>query len=76
MSSIIEVIEDYTRMKDWIDGLACAIENDDTDIPNHIPLLNDSLLTDLMSKISDTVRCGIAVSKLKGVQEPEEKEAT
>lgn len=52
--NIIEVIEDHTRVCDTIDNICCAIENG-TEMPNFIPVCNDTMLSDQLGKIAETI---------------------
>lgn len=52
--SVIEKIEDHARVCDTIDAICCALENG-TDMPNSIPMCNDAMLTDQLSKICETI---------------------
>lgn len=51
---VLEVIQDHTRMADTIDSICCAIENG-TEMPNFIPVCNDTLISDQLSKICETI---------------------
>lgn len=50
----IEVIEDHTRITDTLDSICCAIENG-TEMPNFIPVCNDTMLSDQLGKIAETI---------------------
>lgn len=51
---VISVIEDHVRVCDTLDSICCAIENG-TEMPNYIPVCNDTLVTDQLSKICETI---------------------
>lgn len=51
---VISIIEDHTRVTDTIDSICCAIENG-TDMPNFIPVCNDTILSDQLGKICETI---------------------
>lgn len=51
---VIEVIEDHVRVCDTIDSICCAIENG-TEMPNFIPVCNDAMVSDQLSKICETI---------------------
>lgn len=53
-NKVIDIIEDHTRVTDTIDMICCAIENG-TDMPNFIPVCNDTILSDQLSKICETI---------------------
>jgi hypothetical protein len=53
-NKVIGIIEDHTRVTDTIDMICCAIENG-TDMPNFIPVCNDTILSDQLSKICETI---------------------
>ena len=50
----IEIIQDHTRVCDTLDSICCAIENGSA-IPNFIPVCNDTILSDQLSKICETI---------------------
>lgn len=50
----IEVIEDHTRITDTLDSICCAIENG-TEMPNFIPVCNDTMVSDQLGKIAETI---------------------
>ena len=54
--SYIEIIEDHTRVTDYLDQLCCAIENPKVDIPNYIPVCNDGLITDRLTTITEHIK--------------------
>lgn len=51
---IFETIQDHTRVTDTIDSICCAIENG-TEMPNFIPVCNDTILSDQLGKIAETI---------------------
>lgn len=50
----IEIIEDHTRITDTLDSICCAIENG-TEMPNFIPVCNDTMVSDQLGKIAETI---------------------
>ena len=50
----IEVIDDHTRITDTLDSICCAIENG-TEMPNFIPVCNDTMVSDQLGKIAETI---------------------
>lgn len=54
LNRIIDNIEDYTRVRDWLDSVCCSIENG-MQMPNYIPVCNEPMLTDQMSKVSECI---------------------
>jgi len=50
----VNIVKDFTRVTDTIDFICCAIENE-SPMPNYIPVCNDALLTDQLGKICDTI---------------------
>lgn len=52
----IEIIEDHTRVTDYLDQLCCAIENPKVEIPNYIPVCNDGLITDRLTTITEHIK--------------------
>jgi hypothetical protein len=53
---IIEIVEDYTRVTDYLGNLCCAIENPKVEMPNFIPVCNDSLVTDRLTTITEHIK--------------------
>ncbi len=51
---VIEIIQDHTRVTDTIDSICCAIENG-TEMPNFIPVCNDTMVSDQLGKIAETI---------------------
>ncbi len=51
---IVEIIQDHTRVADTIDNICCAIENG-TEMPNFIPVCNDSMVSDQLGKICEEI---------------------
>lgn len=51
---VIEIIQDHTRVTDTIDSICCAIENG-TEMPNFIPVCNDSMVSDQLGKICEEI---------------------
>lgn len=53
---IIDMVEDYARVTDFIDNLCCAIENPKVELPNFIPMCNDGLITDRLTTITQHIK--------------------
>ena len=53
---VLEIIEDHVRVTDYLDQLCCAIENPEVELPNFIPVCNDSLLTDRLTTITEHIK--------------------
>lgn len=53
---VIEIIEDHVRVTDYLDQLCCAIENPKIELPNFVPVCNDSLVTDRLTTIAEHVK--------------------
>ena len=51
---VIGIIQDHTRVTDTIDSICCAIENG-TEMPNFIPVCNDSMVSDQLGKICEEI---------------------
>ena len=51
---VIEIIQDHTRVTDTIDSICCAIENG-TEMPNFIPVCNDTMVSDQLGKICEEI---------------------
>ncbi|MBO5594666.1 MAG: hypothetical protein J5931_08695 [Prevotella sp.] len=51
---VLEIVQDHTRVTDTIDSICCAIENG-TDMPNFIPVCNDTMVSDQLGKIAETI---------------------
>jgi len=54
---IIEIIEDHESIVQTLDGIVCAIENG-TELPNYIPVLHDTLITDHLGTICEHLKKG------------------
>ena len=52
----IEIIEDHVRVADYLDQLCCAIENPKVELPNFIPICNDSLVTERLTQITEHIK--------------------
>lgn len=53
---ILEIIQDHTRVTDFLDALCCAIENPKVELPNFIPICNDSLVTERLTQIAEHIK--------------------
>jgi len=53
--SLIGMIEDFARVRDFLDAVCCSIENG-TQLPNFIPVCNDALITDELGKICEELK--------------------
>lgn len=51
---IVNIIEDHACITQFLDGICCAIENG-TDMPNFVPVCNDTIVTDQLGKIAETI---------------------
>ena len=51
---ILDTIQDHTRVTDTIDSICCAIENG-CDMPNFIPVCNDTTVSDQLGLICETI---------------------
>lgn len=51
---LINIIEDHACITQFIDAVCCALENG-TDMPNFVPVCNDTVLTDQLGKIAETI---------------------
>lgn len=51
---LINIVEDHANMVHAIDSIACAIENG-TEMPNFIPVMNDTVVTDQLGAICETI---------------------
>ena len=58
---LLNTIEDHALMVHTIDSICCALENG-TPMPNFIPVMNDAVVTDQLSKIAE------ALNKVTGRQ--------
>lgn len=54
-SRLIGIVEDHALMCHFIDSLVCSIENG-TELPNFIPVLNDVMVSDQLSRIAETIQ--------------------
>ena len=57
---IIDMIEDFALVKDFLNNLVCAVKHDDVDVPNFIPELNDGAVGEQLECLAK------AVSERKG----------
>ena len=55
----LRIIQDYTRITDTLDAVCCALENDDVDMPNFVPMCEDQTTTEQLQYI---------IEHLKGVR--------
>lgn len=53
-NKLIQKIEDFARVSDTIDAICCSLENG-TEMPNFIPVCNDTILTDQLTKIAEHI---------------------
>ena len=51
---LLNIIEDHAMMTHALDSIATAIENG-TDMPNFVPVMNDTMKTDQFSLICETI---------------------
>ena len=51
---LINIIEDHAMIVHMIDSMCCALENG-TPMPNFIPVLNDTIVTDQLGKIAEAL---------------------
>lgn len=51
---IANIIEDYALMRHTIDCIGYALK-EGKDMPNYIPVMNDGVITDQLSKICETI---------------------
>jgi len=51
---LIDIIEDHASVCQFIDCVNAAISNG-TDMPNFVPVLHDTLLTDQLGFIAETI---------------------
>lgn len=49
---VVNIIEDHESIVQTLDGIVSALENN-TPMPNFIPVLHDTLITDHLSKICE-----------------------
>ena len=52
---MIDIIEDHAQIVQFLDNLCCAVENPDLCAPRFIPMLNDQLVTDRLTKITEYI---------------------
>jgi len=53
-NSVLEIVQDHTRVTDTIDSICCAIENN-IDMPNFIPVCNDTMVSEHLGKICEYI---------------------
>lgn len=52
---IVNIIEDHVRICEAIDQIICSFENG-IDLPNFIPVLHDTVVTDQLGKIVERLK--------------------
>ena len=52
---IVNIIEDHALICHFLDSVVCALENG-TELPNFVPVLNDTLITDHLSTITERLK--------------------
>lgn len=52
---LIDIIEDHESIVQCIDSIVCAMENG-TELPNFVPVLNDTVVSDHLSRICEKMR--------------------
>lgn len=53
---ILDIIEDHACICQTLDQIVCALENKGVEMPNFVPVLNDTLVTDHLSKIMQELK--------------------
>lgn len=53
--TVIEMIQDYTLVSNYLDNLCCALENGDVQLPNFIPVCADYTLTERLTQITEHI---------------------
>ena len=51
---LINIVEDHESIVQTLDAICCALENG-TPMPNFIPVLHDTLITDHLGKICENL---------------------
>lgn len=51
---ILDIIQDHARVTDTLDMICSAIENG-IDMPNFVPVCNDVMVSDQLTKICETI---------------------
>lgn len=55
---LLNIIEDHANITQFIDQVCCALENGDRQMPNFVPVLHDTLVTDQLGLIAEKLnRC-------------------
>ena len=52
---IIDIVEDHALICSFLDQVSCSIENG-VDMPNFVPVLNDSLVSDQLGRIAEELK--------------------
>lgn len=52
---IIDIIEDHESLVQCIDHICCSIQNG-MEMPNYVPMLHDSLLSDQLCRIIEKLK--------------------
>lgn len=53
---ILEIIQDHTLTIQFLDQLCCSIENPKVELPNFIPVTNDSMITERLTTITEHIK--------------------
>ena len=53
---VLHIVQDHESIVQFLDVLCCSIENDRVDVPNYVPMLNDGLMSDKLSKLAEFVK--------------------
>lgn len=52
---VLRIIQDHESITQFIDALCCSIENENVDVPNFVPMLNDGLIGDRLTQLAEYV---------------------
>lgn len=59
---LINIIEDHANITQFLDQVCCALENG-TEMPNFVPVLHDTLVTDQLGVIAENLNKHIRYGK-------------
>ena len=52
---VLHIIEDHANITQYLDQLCCCIENDALSVPNFVPVLHDTMVTDQLGMITECI---------------------
>lgn len=53
---MIDIVEDHACITQFLDQVCCALENDGMEMPNFVPVLHDTVVTDQLGIIAGRLK--------------------